>query len=48
MSLSTELYREEQIKRIEALLAEAGETARKAGVNIDELHELLDLVNGGE
>ncbi len=43
-----ELYREEQIKRIEALLAEAGETARKAGVNIDELHELLDLVNGGE
>jgi len=43
-----ELYREEQIKRIEALLTEAGETARKAGVNMDELHELLDLVNGGE
>ena len=43
-----ELYREEQIKRIESLLTEAGETARKAGVTMEELHELLDLVNGGE
>ena len=43
-----ELYREEQIKRIESLLAEAGATAQKAGITIDELHEMLDLVNGGE
>ncbi|MBR6365406.1 MAG: GntR family transcriptional regulator [Lachnospiraceae bacterium] len=43
-----ELYREEQIKRVEALLMEAGETARKAGLTMEELHELLDLVNGGE
>ncbi|MCR5599715.1 MAG: GntR family transcriptional regulator [Ruminococcus sp.] len=43
-----ELYREEQIKRIESLLMEAGDTARKAGVTMEELHELLDLVNGGE
>ncbi len=43
-----ELFREEQIKRIEALLAEAGDTARKAGITMDELHELLDLVNGGD
>ena len=43
-----EIYREEQIKRIESLLMEAGETARKAGLTMDELHELLDLVNGGE
>ncbi len=43
-----ELYREELIKRTEALLMEAGDTARKAGVTMKELHELLDLVNGGE
>ena len=43
-----ELYREEQIKRIEALLAEAGNAAKTAGISMAELHELLDLVNGGE
>jgi len=43
-----ELYREEQIKRVEALLMEACDTARKAGLTMEELHELLDLVNGGE
>ena len=43
-----ELFREEQIKRIEALLLEAGDTARKAGLTMAELHELLDLINGGE
>ena len=43
-----ELFREEQIKAIEALLAEAGDKARKCGLTMDELHELLDLVNGGE
>lgn len=42
------LYREEQIKRIEALLAEAGDAAGKIGITMEELHELLDLVNGGE
>ena len=43
-----ELYREEQIKRIEALLTEAGDTARKAGISMQELHELLDLLNSSE
>lgn len=43
-----ELYREEQYKRVEALLSEASDTARKAGIALSELHELLDLVNGGE
>ena len=43
-----EIYREEQIKRIEALLTEAGDTARKAGISMQELHELLDLVNENE
>ena len=45
---NAEIYREEQLKRIEELLAMAGDTARKAGVTMEELHELLDLVNGDE
>lgn len=45
---NAELFREEQIKAIEALLAEAGKRAKKVGLTMDELHELLDLVNGGE
>lgn len=43
-----ELFREEQIKQIETLLMEASDKARKAGLDMQELHELLDLVNEGE
>jgi len=43
-----ELLREEQIRQIENLLAEAGEKARKCGISLEKLHELLDLVNGGD
>lgn len=43
-----ELFREEQMKKIEALLMEAGDKARKAGISMQELHEMLDLVNEGE
>ena len=43
-----ELFREEQIKAIEALLMEAGERADKIGLSMEELHKLLDLVNGRE
>lgn len=39
-----ELFKEEQIKAIEALLIEAGEKANKIGLSMDELHKLLDLV----
>ncbi len=45
---NTELYKEEQIKAIEALLMEASDKARKCGISTGELHELLDLVNEGE
>ena len=45
---NAELFREEQIKQIESLLMEAGDKARKTGLTMQELHELLDLVNGGE
>ena len=43
-----ELYREEQIKAIESLLYEAGNRAKKCGITMAELHDLLDLVNEGE
>lgn len=43
-----ELFREEQIKQIESLLMEVSDKARKAGLDMQELHELLDLVNEGE
>lgn len=43
-----ELFREEQMRQIESLLMEASEKARKTGITIQELHEMLDLVNGGE
>ena len=41
-----ELFREEQLKAIEALFADAGERANKIGLTMDELHKLLELVNG--
>lgn len=43
-----ELFREEQIKAIEAMLIEASEKANKIGLTMDELHKLLDLVNEGD
>lgn len=43
-----ELFREEQIKAIEAMLMDAGARAQKIGLTMDELHKLLDLVNGGD
>ncbi len=43
-----ELFREEQIKQIESLITDASDNARKTVITIQELHELLDLVNGGE
>ena len=43
-----ELFREEQLKQIEALLTEAGQKAQQCGVTMEELHQLLDPVNGGE
>jgi GntR family transcriptional regulator len=43
-----EIYREEQIKRIESLLMEASDMAKKAGITMQELHELLDLINSAE
>ena len=41
---NVELIREERLRRIESLLAQAVGEARDAGVNADELHSMLDLL----
>ena len=43
-----QLFREEQLRRMELSLADVCERARKAGVPIQELHEMLDLIYGGD
>ena len=43
-----ELFREEQLRRMELSLADVCERARKAGVTIQELHEMLDYINKGD
>ncbi|MEI3377153.1 MAG: GntR family transcriptional regulator [Coriobacteriales bacterium] len=39
-----ELLREEQLKNVEKLLAQAADLAKTSGVSAQELHEMLDLV----
>ena len=43
-----ELYREEQLKAIEALLTEAAEKAQRSSISKEELIEMIELVYGGE
>ena len=45
---NTELFREEQLKEIEALLTAAGEKAQRCGISLAELKEILEIVYGGE
>ncbi|MDE5854804.1 MAG: GntR family transcriptional regulator [Ruminococcus sp.] len=42
-----EIFREEQLRQTESLLAEACEKAKLCGVTLDELKEILDLIYGG-
>ncbi len=43
-----ELFREEQLKAVEALLTEACSKAEQCGLSADELHEMLDFICKGE
>ena len=43
-----ELVREEYMKQAEQLLAQACEKAHMGGISARELHELLDIIYGGE
>ena len=45
---NTELLREEYLRQAEELLQQACDRARKAGASADELHDMLDIIYGGE
>ena len=42
-----ELFREEQLKAIESLLTEAADKAKRCGIPLPEMQEILELVYGG-
>lgn len=42
-----ELYREEQLKKIEAMLTEASNKAKQCSIPLSELQEILEIVYGG-
>ena len=43
-----ELLREAQLRRVEEALTQAAEEARRGGISLEELHEMLDLAFGGD
>lgn len=43
-----EFLREEQLKQAEAFIVQACNKAKLCGITIEELHEILDIVYGGE
>jgi GntR family transcriptional regulator len=45
---NTELYREEQLRCIEALLTEAGDKAKRCGISLRDLQDILEIVYGGD
>lgn len=45
---NTELLREEYLKQAEEFLQQACDRARKAGASADELHDMIDIIYGGE
>lgn len=42
-----ELLREENLKQIEALLAQISEKAKQSGISLDELKEMAEIIFGG-
>ncbi|MDE5564912.1 MAG: GntR family transcriptional regulator [Oscillospiraceae bacterium] len=45
-SQNKEIFKEEQLRQTEALLAQACEKAKLCGVSLEELKEILDVVYG--
>lgn len=45
---NSELLREEKLKQTEELIAQACDKAKLCGISLTELHEILDIVYGGE
>ena len=42
-----EILREENLKQIEALLAQISEKAKQSGISLDELKEMTEIIFGG-
>lgn len=45
---NSELLREEKLKQTEELIAQACDKAKLCGISLAELHEIMDIVYGGE
>lgn len=45
---NAELFREEQLRGIEALLSEAAEKGQRCGLSLSDLTEMLQMMYGGE
>lgn len=45
---NAEFLREENLRRTEQLLGEACDMAKMCGLSLNELHDILDLIYGGE
>jgi GntR family transcriptional regulator len=45
---NAELFREEQLRQIEALLSQAADRAEKCGISLAELTEMLQMMYGGD
>ena len=43
-----EIIKEEKLRQVEEFIQKAVDTAKEAGISIDELREILDIVYGGE
>ena len=44
---NTEFIREEQLKKIEAMLSQVCDIAQESGISAEELHSVLDMLYGG-
>lgn len=45
---NAELLREENLRQTEELLSQACEKAKMCGLSLDELHDILNIIYGGE
>ena len=44
---NTEFIREEQLKKIEAMLSQVCDIAQESGITAEELHSVIDMLYGG-
>jgi GntR family transcriptional regulator len=44
---NAEIFREEQLKKIDSLMSEVCNLAVQSNISVEELHEILDIMYGG-